>query len=183
MWPWEHAAFGYLCYSLLVRWLTGESPGRAGAYAVAFGALFPDLVDKPLSWAFAVFPSGYAVGHSVFVAVLLAAVVVPLAHEAGHLGAGLGFVVGQFSHLVGDIVYPVVFGEGLAPTVVLWPLVHQPGYAVQYGLVDRFLLYLVRFLSLLSQPTARGLLVLELTFMLGVAALWIADGTPGLPAR
>ncbi|MFC6964015.1 hypothetical protein ACFQL7_23110 [Halocatena marina] len=54
MWPWSHAAVGYLCYSIGTR-LVGRRPTTGPTVAVLFGALLPDLVDKPLSWVFGQF--------------------------------------------------------------------------------------------------------------------------------
>jgi hypothetical protein len=181
MWPWEHLALGYLAYSLSVRAATGEPPRRGGAYAAAAGALAPDLVDKPLSWSLGVFASGYSVAHSVFAATAVVAVAAPALAASGRARAGAGFAVGYASHLVGDILYPVAFGEAPALSRVLWPFVTHSGYTLEYGAVRRAGWYLARYLYVLSQPGARRLLALELAFLAAAAALWFFDGTPGLP--
>ena len=180
MWPWEHLALGYLAYSLSIRLATGDPPRRREAAAVAIGALAPDLIDKPLSWSLDVFPTGYAVAHSVFVAFAVIAAVGTVAADRGHGRVGAAFVVAYVSHLVADICYPVVFGEGPALSRVLWPVATHPGDAVEAGTLQRTILYLVRHLHRLAQPGARRLVALELAFLGTAAALWLLDGTPGL---
>lgn len=181
MWPWEHVAVAYLLYSVAVRRATGEPPRLADAGAVVVAAVLPDLVDKPLSWTLDLVPAGYSVAHSVFVAGPLLVVLVPLAHATGHGRAGVAVAVGYLSHLAGDVVYPVVLGDPLAPAVVLWPFVsHQPVPA-RYDLVDRVLYFLERQLHLMSEPGMAWLLVVELGLLAAVLGRWYADGAPGLP--
>lgn len=69
MWPWGHLAVGYLLYSAAVRLRTGRPPRAAAVVLLLAGTQLPDVVDKPLAWVYHVVPQGYAVGHSVFVAV------------------------------------------------------------------------------------------------------------------
>lgn len=181
MWPWEHVAVGYLIYSVTVRWITGDPPGRADTYAVVFASLLPDLIDKPLSWTLGIFPSGYSIGHSVFVVAVLISLIIPVTEEVGRLRVGVAFSMGLVLHLVGDIFYPALFGEGIAPTVVLWPLVTQPAYAVEYGLIERGLLYLGRHIHMLSASSVKWLVAAEAAFLGAVVILWLVDGHPGFP--
>ena len=78
MWPWEHAAVGYLLLSLGSRASGRGPPSTPAVLALLFGTQLPDLVDKPLSWEFDLFPSGYAVGHSALVAVPVGLLVLAL---------------------------------------------------------------------------------------------------------
>lgn len=74
---------------------------------VAFAALFPDLVDKPLAWWLGVVPSGRMVAHSLLVAIPIILLVLILSFWWGYLRYGGGFAWGYLSHLAGDF-YPVV---------------------------------------------------------------------------
>lgn len=179
MWPWEHVAFGYLAYSTGRRALGLGPPTDAAALALAVGAAFPDLVDKPLSWGLAVFPTGYAVAHSAFVAPAVVAAAVALGRRAGRPEAGAAFAVGHLSHLVGDVAYPAAMGEGLDLAPVLWPAVTLPAYETRRGLVGRFGHYLASYLHEVADG-AGAAVVFPLALGLAVGALWLADGAPGV---
>jgi hypothetical protein len=181
MWPWEHIAFGYLCYSLSVNLMRRTSPGTKEVFALGFATLLPDLVDKPLSWSFELFPAGYSVAHSIFVASVLLVIITVLAWWRHRLRYAAAFGVGYASHLVGDIVYPVVMGEGLKPEVVLWPVVQLPAYEQHHGLVGRFLLYFFQYLHMLDEAGWHPLVVFEVILLFVVFVLWLYDGMPGLP--
>jgi len=179
MWPWEHVAVGYLLYSGYVHLRYGESPGRLAALAVAFGALFPDLVDKPLSWAVAVLPSGVSVAHSVLTVAALSAVVLVLSGRLGHRDVGTAFCVAYAAHIPADALYQLVVGNPLRLEAYVWPLVVIEGGA-RSGFLDNVLYYVVSFLAFLMTP--RGLLFLSLEVaLLGTTLLvWVVDDCPGL---
>lgn len=82
MWPWEHLAFGYVLFSLLVR-IGRRRPDDASVYLLVLFTQFPDLVDKPLAWTFGILLSGLSVGHSVFVALSVSVVALALGHARG----------------------------------------------------------------------------------------------------
>ena len=71
MWPWGHAAAGYLLYTLWARRRFHRPPAGAATLALAVGTQFPDLVDKPLAWTFGISPSGRAGAHSLLIAIPL----------------------------------------------------------------------------------------------------------------
>ena len=166
MWPWEHVAFGYLCYSVYRNALYGSAPSDRAAVAVVVASVSPDLVDKPLSWSVGLFPAGYAIGHSVFTLAALA-------------GVAVAFVVGYSSHLLGDVVYPVLRGGGLAPERVLWPLVTLPPYGDRLGPFSRSLVYLHRYVgaALSGEGSIAAAAGVGLVFLVG--GLWVYDGAPG----
>lgn len=58
MWPWGHAAIGYLLFSMDTRLRYGRRPGGPATILLFFGTQFPDLVDKPLAWTLPLLPSG-----------------------------------------------------------------------------------------------------------------------------
>ncbi len=60
---------------------TPRASGGCGRGVLAFGAVLPDLVDKPLAWQFDLFETGYAVAHSAFVVVPALFVVYVLARR------------------------------------------------------------------------------------------------------
>lgn len=191
MWPWEHVAVGYLCYSLLRRGRGGGPPGNAAAVAVAVAAMLPDLVDKTLSWGLGLVPQGYAVGHSLLVAVPVTIAVLAVAGRRGRGGAapsdrldpgaiGVAAVVGHWSHLAGDAVYPALLGGGPAVERLLWPVASLPAYETRLGLLDRTALYLSEFGGAALAGRLGPLLALELALLVGVLALWLADGAPGV---
>ena len=66
MLPWGHAALGYLFYTAYARLRYRHPPVGLSVYALGLGTQFPDLIDKPLAWHFAVLPSGRSLAHSLF---------------------------------------------------------------------------------------------------------------------
>lgn len=180
-----HAAFGYVCYSLGSRLLTGEPPSGGAALALLVGTQLPDLVDKPLSWGLGAFPSGYAVGHSALVALPAGLGALLILHARGRTAAGAGLVVGYWSHLVGDVLHPWLRGGSPAVVRVLWPLVTLPPYDQRLGLAGRTAAYLGELLEGLSgaDPLLYVRFLLPVVFAVG---LWLADGAPvaaGIVAR
>lgn len=178
MWPWGHLAFGYLLYSLARRILpSGRIEGRE-VVVLAVATQLPDLIDKPLAWTLSVFPSGYSVAHSVFVAVPLALALFAVAIKHDRFGIGLAVVVGWWSHLFGDVLVAVLMDGTFTVTRVLWPLVVLPGSHTSLSSLEQFTYYLGEFLELLS--TAESPLIFLLYFgPLAVAGLlWLLDGAP-----
>lgn len=180
MWPWEHVAFGYLLYSMTVHVVRRTSPSGGEAFVLAVAAVLPDLVDKPLSWTFGLVPSGYSVFHSIFVAPILALAVTVVAHRRGRTELGLAFGIGYASHLLGDIIYPLLSGDAVAPSKVLWPLVTLPAYEAEYSFVQRALFYFLEYAHRLLQLEFGPLLLFELSLTLLVFGLWMYDGAPGV---
>jgi hypothetical protein len=180
MWPWEHAAFAYVLYSLLVHVFRRRAPTGGPVYAVALGSQFPDLVDKPLAWSVGVFESGYAVAHSAFAFPFLAAGVLFASHRRGRLRLGVAFLVGHASHLAGDVVYPAVTDGHLAPTAVLWPIVEPPTSEARAGLLAQATRYFGEWFVQVRALDPGPLLLFEGLLALSVLLLWLLDGTPGL---
>ena len=178
MWPWEHAAVGYLVYSLSVRRLTGAPPSDRAAWALLFGTLVPDLVDKTLSWGLGLFPTGYAVGHSIFVAVPVGVLVLQRARGRSRALSCWAFVTGYWSHLVGDVLSPLRAGDPVAVERLLWPVVVGGPYEESYGL-ERGLVYLGDFVAGFGSMGPAGL-ALTLVLPALTVALGVADGLPGV---
>ncbi|WP_435363051.1 metal-dependent hydrolase [Haloarchaeobius sp. DYHT-AS-18] len=177
MWPWEHLAFGYVLYSLSVRFTTGAAPRGDAVAVVGFATLLPDLVDKPLSWTFDITATGYSVAHSVFAAPVLLAAVSLLSRRVDRPHLFGAFAVGYGSHLLGDVVYPAIRGDGFWVHAVLWPVLEREG-APTSGIVANASRYFMRFLHELLTGGLSGVLLFELGLVAAVGVLWVIDGFP-----
>lgn len=179
MWPWEHLAVGYLLFSLGARTLGRDPPEDVEVVVLAVATQLPDLIDKPLSWGFGVFPTGHAVAHSAFVAIPVGVAVLVAAKRVGRFRLAVVFDVGYWSHLAADVLDPLRSGGTPVVSRVLWPFANNTGYETDYGL-SRGLVYIDRFLSelLLADPTAVFLLYLLLP--LATLGIWLVDGAPGI---
>ena len=182
MWPWEHAAVGYLSVSLYYRFRGRPPPDDAVAVAVLLGTQFPDLVDKPLAWWVAVLPSGHSLAHSLPVALALSGVAAGLTHYFGSPAVGVAYGVGYLTHLAGDALYPALLGGDVAFAFLVAPLAGggaAPGPAP--GLFEMVAVFWGQFVSFLGTP--RGLVYLggELAVTGGAVLAWLLDGRPGSP--
>lgn len=180
MWPWEHLAVGYLAYSLLSRAWTGRPPDGATALTVAFASQLPDLIDKPLAWTFGIFPGGYSVGHSIFVASGLSALAIVGSRRGGRPELGVAFAVGYLAHLPGDLLYLYVANGYLNPAVVLWPAVPAvPGTATS-GLLAHFIEYLRAYVASIARGHLVWFTLLEVALLVAALLAWLRDGRPGI---
>lgn len=179
MWPWEHLAAGYLLYSLGARILGRDPPSDGAAVVLAVGSLLPDLVDKPLSWGLGWFPSGYAVGHSAFVAVPLGLAALLAGYALSRPRWGVAFVVGYWAHLLADVANPLRTGERIRPARVLWPVSKAEPYETHRGL-GRGLTYFEDFLAELATMAPTDVVLLYLLLPAATIGLWLLDGAPGV---
>ena len=169
MWPWGHAALGYLLYSVFVRLRTREPPTGVGVVALLVGTQAPDLIDKPLAWYLHVLEYGRSLAHSVFTGgVILLTVVLFLRHR-GHRAAATAFAIGYLSHLVGDSYTFVLAGDWEYLAFLVWPLLPIPG--VEYEL-EGVLAHLARLDA--AAIYSEGVLLAG-----GVFVLWLLQGAPG----
>ncbi|WP_276261498.1 metal-dependent hydrolase [Haloglomus litoreum] len=180
MWPWGHLAVAYVCYSVGRRVRRRPPPADLPVAALAFGALTPDLIDKPLSWGLGLFPTGYALGHSVFVALPVGIAVLLDGYRRGRAELAAAFVVGYWSHLLGDVGSGLLFGDGLSVSTVLWPVVQREPYGESLGLFGRSWHYLREFGGSLAATDRPAMLLLGAAVPVALAlALWLLDGAPG----
>lgn len=180
MWPWEHLAAGYLAYSLLVHLTRGRAPhGRLTMAALVVGTQFPDLVDKPLAWAFHVLPSGTSLAHSVFFAVPFALVVIAISRATHRPDAGTAFTIGYLLHLPADVLYVWFYGTPIGWSGLLWPLASKPAQQSP-GLLENVMYYFDKFLTVATSSDGMVLLAFELLLVGGALLLWVADDFPGL---
>lgn len=178
MWPWEHLATGYLVYSLGARLLGRDPPTDWGVVALGLGTQLPDLVDKPLSWGLGWVPTGYAVAHSAFVAIPLGVLVLAAGWRVGHRRPAVAFVVGNWAHLLADVLNPLRNGNPILPERVLWPVAEASPYETDLGF-GRGVVYFQEFLAALSTMAPARLLVLYLLLPAALVAFWLVDGRPG----
>jgi membrane-bound metal-dependent hydrolase YbcI (DUF457 family) len=168
MLPWGHLALGYLWYAVWGR-LDAEVPRtETGAIAVALGSQAPDL-DKVLAWWFGVVPNGRSLAHSVLIAAVVLVIVRRYAVVRGRSHRGSAFALGYLSHLLGDALYPLLYGNLSALRFLAWPVVP----AIEYDQTGGFLAF---FTSLDFGVTFWA----ELGLFVVAFAVWSADGRPGL---
>lgn len=179
MWPWEHLAVGYLAYSALTRLRTGEPPDGPSAAAIVVGTQLPDVIDKPLAWTFAVYPGGYAVGHSIVVAIALSALAVGISRRIDRPSLGWAFAVGYVSHLPADVFYVYVTSGYFLPGIVLWPLVPAIPNGTESGLLATATRFFRNYVEAVASGRLLGLFLLELGLLLAALGAWIYDGLPG----
>lgn len=135
MWPWGHLAVGYLCYVAFVRLRGKGRQTPLALFAVGVGSQFPDIVDKPLAWSFAVLPSGRSLAHSLITASVIIGVAYLIGRRLGREEPAVAFGVGYLSHSLSDLGPDVILGllRGDAEqlrwtTYLVWPLLPSPPY-------------------------------------------------------
>lgn len=168
MWPWGHAALGYLLYRLGLA-ATDRRPTGPAVLALAVGTQFPDLVDKPLAWTLGVLPSGRSLAHSLFAVAVLAAAALYLARRFDRGREARAFVVGHLSHLLGDALVPLVELDATFLTFLVWPLYPPPPYASDSS-----------FVAHVADLSLTPLLAFEFLLTALALAVWARDGYPGL---
>ncbi|RRJ33661.1 metal-dependent hydrolase [Halocatena pleomorpha] len=179
MWPWEHLAVGYLCYSLYSRVRTGSPPTEWATIALVVGTQFPDIVDKPLAWQFGLLPSGNSLAHSALVAGVSSALVLVVSHRRRVPQLGIAFVMGYLLHLPGDVLYPLVYGNGLWTEFLWWPFV-SVGSGESFSVLSKVSHLLKRTGGFLMTPAGRAYLGGELGLLLSTIVVWWFDGRPGI---
>ncbi|UPV74354.1 metal-dependent hydrolase [Halorussus limi] len=185
MWPWEHLAVGYLCYSLLVRLSGRGAPRPWPVVALAVGTQFPDLVDKPLAWTVGVLPSGHSLAHSLFAALPVAALAVTVGAALGRRRdgserVGAAFALGYLSHLPADVFYPALVGGEPNYGFLFWPVVPAAETEVGVGFAEMVRLLLGRYVRRLARGEVSPYLAVELGLLASVFGLWVLDGLPPL---
>lgn len=176
MWPWEHLAVGYICYSAWARYRHGRPPTDGAVLMVAFATQLPDLIDKPLAWGLGLLPNGRSLGHSLVFA--LPTTVATLYAFGRRLAAA--FVIGYVSHLLSDVFgYWVVVGT-VSYGYLLWPFVERPAVDPP-NVIFQVNLFLNLFQEFLGSPEGQLYLLFESVLLGAALILWARDGYPGLP--
>lgn len=135
MFPWTHAAFGYLLL-VAVAVLLRRRVSRAELIAVVVGTQFADIVDKPLAWLVTVLPSGRSLAHSLLFAVPLCTLVLAVAWRRGHREVGIVFGLGYASHLLGDTYTAIYYWQVPNFSFLLYPVL--PAYPEEFGSFGSF---------------------------------------------
>ncbi|MFB6165669.1 MAG: metal-dependent hydrolase [Haloarculaceae archaeon] len=169
MQPAAHLAIGYLVWSAYARSRLHRPPTDRGAWIALFGALFPDLVDKPLAWSLHVLPAGRSLAHSLLTASLFTAAAWWVGQRVDEPALGLAFGLPYFSHLAADVVRPLASGQYAYLRFLGWPLLSLPPYDTSRSLLTEF------------RGSVGTLSGLELLLAAVVIAVWLLDGSPGLP--
>lgn len=180
MWPWEHIAVGYLLYSAVSRRHWHHPPVARAAIVVGVAAVLPDLVDKPLAWWLGALPAGRSLAHSLLVGVPVVLAVLVAGWRRDERPASVAFAVGYLSHLAGDVFYPLVVQGELRVGFLLWPVVAAPDGGTTSALPHVREL-VGAFVAFLATPRGTLYLVGDVTLVVAAVAVWVMDGTPGLP--
>ncbi|WP_336003505.1 metal-dependent hydrolase [Halorientalis halophila] len=178
MWPWEHAAVAYVGYSLALRAVGRDPPSDAAAVALLVGSQVPDLIDKPLAWWLDVLPAGRSLGHSLPFAIPVVVAVLVAARGRGRSAVGVAFAAGYLLHLPGDVVYPVMLGDGPELGFLLYPFVEAAPSAGPGGF-EKLAALVVGFGEFLRTPRGTLYLLGELVLLALAVAAWAWDGLPG----
>ncbi|AHG02265.1 hydrolase (plasmid) [Halostagnicola larsenii XH-48] len=180
MWPWEHAIVGYVVYSLFCHVYYRAPPGGLEAFAVVFASVLPDLIDKPLSWQFGVFESGYALGHSIFFIVPLTVAVglIARSYDRTHVGVAFGLV--YLLHLPADVIDRLVRGGYFVPEIAFWPVVSVGTHDQSVAFTEQFFSLLGSYTYELFSGSPSQYLLLQLGLAMFAALLWLYDGAPVL---
>lgn len=165
MWPWGHAAVGYLSYVGIARARGWEAPDGRLVLAALVGSQLPDLVDKPLAWTFEILPSGRSLGHSLLAVALVVAIVWWLDDDDRWVGGirpiWVAFVVGWVSHIFADGLHAAAAGRFSELSYAVWPLLPLPSYSTDPS-----------FLAHLQTLRVDASLIVELTLCVIALGLW-----------
>ncbi len=180
MWPWEHLAFGYILYSLAHRIVMRRGVSTPAALTVAFATQLPDLIDKPLAWTFELLPSGVSLAHSAFFVPPATIVAYLVGRLTGFRRLWIPFAVAYVSHLFGDGISGIAYGDNPSFSFLLWPL-YETSSPSRAGLFSNFFYYFGNYLETLASPEGMIYVFLELGLLGTAFLLWLWDGKPGLP--
>lgn len=180
MWPWEHVLFAYIFFSVYMHVRHRAPPEHRPTVLLAFGSLFPDLVDKPLAWQYGIFETGWGIAHSVFIATAVSLLGYAVARWAGAGRIGLGFGYGYLLHLVGDVIPASLSRERLYLDPILWPFGNPTTSSNPGSFLDGVTTLLFEYATQLLALEITPIVVLQLGSVVLGSALWIYDGCPGL---
>lgn len=180
MWPWDHAIVGYVAYSLFCHAVFRTSPGGLDAFMVVFASVLPDLIDKPLAWEFAVFDTGYALGHSLFFIVPLSIAVGAITHAVGRPEIGFAVGIGSVLHPLGDLLYSYLSEGVIYFEIVLWPVATLPSGSPSQGFLESFTALFGRYFREILAGDVSMYVRLQLVLAAFAFLLWLYDGAPVL---
>lgn len=169
---------GYLLYSLYSNLRYRDSPTWRESLAVAVGSQLPDLVDKPLAWTFGLVEAGSSIAHSIFALPVVCFAAYWISRRLDNVRLAIAFTIAYLSHLLSDVIYPIVIGRGIEPRVVLWPIASPPPGLGHGGIVEKTAMYFGRYVDQLSTDGLTPYAAFQLGLVGAVVLLWLADGAP-----
>jgi len=169
MWPWGHAAVGYLLYAASVRRRSGARPAGGAVIWLALGTQFPDLIDKPLAWTAGVLPTGRTLAHALPIVVPLLAATYLFARRRARAEWAFAFALGYLVHVLTDALPSLAWGDPAYARFLLWPLLSVPPYDESKS-----------FLAHLTGIEPTGYLAAQFALTAVAAAVWWRDGLPGV---
>jgi len=140
MWPWGHAAVGYILWVAIVRIYRREWPTRDEIIVVLAGTQVPDLVDKSLAWTFGFLPSGRSLAHSLLTAIVVIAIALSICRYYERIELAAAFSIGYLSHLFTDLPDAVLSGDFSRATFLFWPLLPSPEYSTEQSFVAHLMI-------------------------------------------
>lgn len=170
MWPWGHVAVAYLCWLAYARIVDANADDGIAVVILTFGALFPDLVDKPLAWYVGILPTGRSLAHSLLLLVPLSLIVYGLARRHDRREWGVAFAIGAISHALLDAA-PALWRADASATFLVYPLIPIEGYGERGTPTVTELL-----VNSLSEPY----FLLEIPLSLIALVIWYRRGCPGV---
>lgn len=165
-----HLAIAYLLFVGYERWRASDSDDGIAVIILAIGALFPDLVDKPLAWYAGVLPTGRSLAHSLVVLVPLCLLVFAVTARYGRPRWGVAFGIGAISHALVDAM-PVLWRSDASASFLVYPIVPIDGYdeAGPPGVIELFM-------GSLGDPY----FLIEFPLLALAIVVWYWQGCPGL---
>lgn len=160
----KHVATGYLIYSVIEHG-RDRSPTGATASVLVIGVVFPDLMDKSLTYA-GVLTYGRGLAHSLFTATVIICLVGFLTRRIERSRLGFAFGLGYVSHLPVDMYGTLLTGgQPMDTAFLLWPVVVEHSLGIMTP----------------ELPVSRK----TVFTIIGISAicLWVYDGFPGVPKR
>lgn len=170
MWPMGHVAIAYLCLVAFDRFRGVHRPDDVAVLIVVFGALVPDLIDKPLAWHLGVLPTGRSLAHSLLVLVPLCAIVGLWARRYGRPDWGIAFAIGAIGHALVDAL-PVLWRDETSASFLLYPLVDIETYG-EAGPPSVW--------ALLVDSAGDPYFHLEFLLLALAGGMWVRHGMPGV---
>lgn len=165
-----HLAIAYLGWVAIERRGVIDHHHDSAVLVLALGALFPDLIDKPLAWYVGVLPTGRSLGHSLIVLIPLCVALGFVAKRHDRLPWAIAFTIGAISHVLVDAA-PVLWRDDASARFLMYPVLPVQPYpdADPPG-----------FWMLLQNSLTEPYFALEFV-LLGIAIIvWSREGYPGI---
>jgi len=170
MWPWAHAALGYLCYTLYLQVRFGQRPVGLPVVALGAGTQLPDLIDKTLAWYLQVLPYGRSLAHSLLTGTVIMLAVAAVFRARGADRSATAFAIGYASHFFGDAFGHLVEQSWGDLAFLVWPLLPIPDQGSE----------LEGVIAHLQNIEGSPLFLFGLVLTAIGLVLWYRHGLPGL---